>query len=652
MNFALPPIRHTVLAGLAAVFAFFPCGLCKAIDENKNGEPQWVSALDEKQVKRIGKWHEMSFRYAARPHLFTSANKTALEYHFDGTAVAIRLGNHAVSAYGVPNRGTLVATIDGKNKRVIQPLTSPREIVIARGLTEGQHLIRIEHQADGSNIGCRVEGFRAMSKTTSELFFNLSGVENVFLVDARAVLRKEGQIIRNTLVRNWLTGQCSLVGLPPGKGYTLEIQAIGWNTAHIDGISIEAEKATHIDPIFLNRDQATVTSRFRFPALNRQAIHKPGQSFRARFLGFQAEIDKVMLRRTVGPAVISRTLEFEEDEAAAYYYDREVVARLPTDMPPGIYDLNIQVADKSPSGKRTGICRSARSVHVVSDFPSDPVLVTFGHLDTAGQYQAEYLQRLATMANLLAPDLVLNSTAVNPAYISGALATLDMPYVINFGNHQFYGHEKWYGDPVGLVNFGPNFSVLNFGHPWHNDRSKADALLASIPDCRYKIINAFEANAPIEWLNQRRICMIHDAHGTGEKNTDIGTTPTRRVGKVNAISFRVVRLKDGRVISSSYKGDKIKPIPFGREETPPLRVQFEPENDGKHDEITATVTNDYEEAYPQCRLTFVLPKGRYSVDQGVIESSIASDDQKYVVLSVRVDVPEKNSIAVRVQHLR
>lgn len=646
MNPHISKLSHILCNCLAFAIVTLCSELIQAKDDSVNENTQWVSALDDSQINRIGAWQETSFRYAASPHLFTSSAKAALEFQFDGTAIAIRLGNHAVPAYGVPNRGKLVATIDGKFIRVIQPLASPREIIITRDLKPGTHLLRIEHQIDVTNSGCRVEGFRSFDKPTSDLNFNLSGEENAFLVDARAVLRKNGRIIRNTLIRNWLTGQCSLVGLPPGKDYSLEIQAIGWQSAHLDHISI-ATGPNVIDPIFLNRDPATITTRFRFPALNRQAIRKPGQSFRARFLGFQADIDKIELRRTVGPAEISRTLDFKEDQPAAYYYDREIVAKLPADMPPGIYDLSIQVSDKSPSGKRTGICRSARSVHVVSGFPTNPVLVTFGHLDTAGQYQAEYLERLASMANLLAADIVLDSTAVNPAYISGALAKLDMPYVINFGNHQFYGHEKWYGDPVGLINFGPNLSVLNFGHPWHDGQSKADALLASRPDCQYKIINAFEANAPIDLLNQHRVCLIHDAHGTGERVMELGSSPTLRVGKVNAVSFRVVRLKNGRVESSTYDGHKTASIPFGREETPPLRAQFEPANDGTHNNVTATVTNDYLESYPRCRLTFVLPNGQYSVDKGYIESSITSDDQKYVVLSIRVDLPAKKSITVR-----
>ena len=39
-----------------------------------------------------------------------------------------------------------------------------------------------------------------------------------------------------------------------------------------------------------------------------------------------------------------------EDIAAKYYYDREVVVTLPDDMPPGLYDLFVNVT----GGRRTG----------------------------------------------------------------------------------------------------------------------------------------------------------------------------------------------------------------------------------------------------------------------------------------------------------
>lgn len=605
----------------------------------------WISALDQTRVKRIGQWQETRFRYAAASHLLTNSDGAAMECRFRGSGVVVRFGNHAVPAYGVPNLGSITVTIDGQGGTEIVPRATPREVAIARSLDDGEHVLRLEHRAEGDGTGCRIEGFYVLDQPTGDLQFVVSGEENAFLVDARAVLRQGDHTIRDSLVRNWLTGQCSLAGLPPGDGYSLGVSAIGWNPVRIDDISVIANESSAIAPVFLHRDEATCIVRFRFPALNRPAIRKPGQTFRARFLGFEATIDEVQLRRTVGPAVISRQIEFEEDKAAAYYYDREIIARLPDDMPSGVYDLTIQVT----GGRRTGFCLSPRSVHVVQEYPVDPVLVTFGHLDTSGQYQAEYLERLVSMINLIAPDIVLNSNAVNPAYISGALSKLEMPYVINFGNHQFHGHEKWYGDSVDLVDFGPDLCILNFGHPWHVDRSKAESLLASSANCRHKIINAFEANAPIVWLDRHEVCMIHDAHGIGKKVMDMGATPTRRIGKVNAVSFRVVRFKDGRVASCTYNGHETAPIPFGREQEPPLRVQFSPANDGSHRDVTATVTNEYVEDFPDCRLTFVMPHGDYVTRRGRIESSIASDDKKYTVFTVRTDVPAEETVTVRMQ---
>jgi hypothetical protein len=606
---------------------------------------QWIAATDKAAVQRIGSWREERFRYAATSHLATRAIGASLECRFRGSGIILRLGDHAVPAYGVPNLGSLTVIVDGKYRQTIVPLTAAREIVIIRGLADGDHVIQIEHQAGAMGKGCRIEGFSILERPTGDIAFVVTGEDNAFLVDARAIVRQGERVIRNTLVRNWLTGQCRLAGIPPGNGYSLEIAAVGWKPTTIKGLTLEANKTTEPRPIFLRRDDATRTTQFRFPALNRPAIRKPGQDFRARVLAYKAPISGIRLIRHVGPAVISRRLTFVEDEQAAYYYDREVVATLPDDIPPGVYDLHITATDGQ--GRRRSFV-SPRSVHLVQEFPTDPVLVTFGHLDTSGQYQAEYLERLVSMVNLIAPDIVLNSTAVNPAYISGAMSKLCMPYVINFGNHQFPGHEKWYGDPVGMVNYGPDIFILNFGHPWHDDRSKAESLLASRPNCRHKIINAFESNAPIAWLDRHRVCMIHDAHGIGEKVMDIGSTPTRRVGKVNAVSFRVVRFHDGQVETCTYNGHDTAAIPFGREEVPPLRVRFSSANDGTRAGLTATITNEYLDPFPNCRLQFILLNGDFKVDNGRIESAIDSDNKRHTVLTVRIDVPAQQIVSVRV----
>ena len=601
---------------------------------------EWISALDTVRVLQSGTWWESQFRYARTACLETEDNGAALTFEFTGTGVALGLGQHAVSAYGKPSLGKLIVTVDDGSPRVLYPGNEAREVVLARGLTLGKHRVRVEHRQNRGETGCRISGFRVLAEHSGELSFVLNGEENGFFVDARAVVRQGDQVVRNTLVRNWLSGACRLTGLPAGKGYSLELIAYGWESQKIEEIAIQKGKETRLPPVYLHRNPETRPQGFRFPVLGHPDIRRPGESFRVRLGAYDHTIGQVKLSRRVGPATISRTVVFEEDPSAKFYYDREGTVKLPQDIPSGLYDLSIKV-----SGSRGDFTRqSPRSVYVVRDYPKDPVFMTFGHLDTQGQYQAEYERQLAEVANLIAPDMVLISNAVNPAYISGSHLVLEMPYAITFGNHQFYGHERWYGDQVGIIDHGPDLCILNFGHPWHVDLSQANALLSSRAKAKIKIINAFEHNAPVEtFLDRHKVKLIHDAHGPGEKVMTIGATPTTRVGKSNSSSFRVVRFKDGHVTSATYRGDTIAPIPFDRSGPPPLSVTYDPGNDGKHDRVTATVTNILEDAFPDCRVTFVLPAGAYAVDGGRLEAATTSDDERYTVLTIRVDVPAKGT---------
>ena len=162
-------------------------------------------------------------------------------------------------------------------------------------------------------------------------------------------------------------------------------------------------------------------------------------------------------------------------------------------------------------------------------------------------------------------------------------------------------------------------------------------------------MTGFEANAPVDFLNRHRVKLIHDAHGIGKKVMDIGVTPTRRVGKVNAISFRVVRFKDGRVVHCTYNGHETAAYPFARDETPPMRVSFAQPNDGTHRNQRATITNTYLEPFPNARITLVMPNRQVRISGGRLESTIISDDNKYRVLAIRTDVPAKDTAVVTIE---
>ena len=246
---------------------------------------------------------------------------------------------------------------------------------------------------------------------------------------------------------------------------------------------------------------------------------------------------------------------------------------------------------------------------------------------------------MIAVANIVAPDIFLMANACNAAYVAGALLDLDVPFLVTFGNHQLPGHESIFGEPVGIVDYGPNLSILNFGLEWDADISKADALLFARSDVKCKIINAFEHNAPVEdFLDKHEVRLIHDGHGPGAKVVEIGSTPTLRVGKISRAFFRVVRFQGLNPVSYTYNGHEEDPIPFDREASPSLKVHYDPDNDGTHDRVTAHITNDWKEAFPNARLTFLLRQGRYRAEGAQVESNIVSDDGEYSVLAVRVDI--------------
>ena len=375
------------------------------------------------------------------------------------------------------------------------------------------------------------------------------------------------------------------------------------------------------------------------------AVLRAGGSFATRVVLRGASVEAVVLQRRVGPAAISRQAVFTEDKAREYDGIAEGNVKTPSDAPPGLYDLVYRLDLK---GKRSEQL-SPRSVHIVSEFPTSPVFLTFGHMDTFGQEPAEYLERIADLSNLIAPDMVLVSNEVNAAYVSGALSRLDVPHFVNFGNHEVSGHEEWYGNAVSMTDFGPGLSILNLSHAWHGDLTHAYALLESRVKTPCKIINAFEHDAPVEELLDRyRIPFLHEAHGPNPKVMQIGTTPTQRAGKVNSESFRVVRFEGCRAVSFTYGGDKTAPIPLPRHEPPPMRLTFFPANDGAHGSVTAQIVNDWQQDFAGGRITFVLPNGEYTVNRGHIESAIPSDDSRFTVLAVRVDIPARRTITVTV----
>lgn len=602
---------------------------------------QWISARDATQMRPTGRWEWNSHRYAAESALATTEDGAALEFAFQGRAVVLCLDTLTPpNNYGPPELGALEVEVDGQLTAVIRPRESAGEIVLAQSERERSGRVRVTHRADRGGVGARIRGLRVATEPTGALAFAVGGAQNRGLLDVRAVVRQGGRVIRDVLVRNWLTGACRLAALPPGENYSIELRAAGWRSFQAGAITIRAGEETTLPAVYLARERDVPQDAFTFPVMGYAAVRLPGGNFRARFEASRAEIRRVRLVRRVGPATISRTCSFVEDPAAAFYYHREGTVVAPADTPPGAYDLEIMLADER--GVRALV--SPRAVAIVASFAIDPVFVSWGHLDTWGQYQAEYVERLVAVANLLAPDMVLVSNEGNPAYAAGALYGLEQPFVVNFGNHRGPEPGPWFGAQVGAVDFGGAFTVVNVGQAWDRDPVEADKLLRERHATRVKILNAFESNAPVrDFLDRHGVALIHYAHGPGPAVASLGATPTIRVGKSNSDSFRVIRFKAGRPVTYTYRGHATAPVPFPRGGPAPVAVEYAPANDGAHREVTARFRNDLDEDFPAARATFVLPRGVYRVSGGTIEHAVDDDAGRHTVVTARFDLPRKSS---------
>ena len=596
----------------------------------------WTSA-EGTQVKTTGEWIDDRFRFADAAHKYTTEDRASLTYRFTDPNIAVRLAGQNTTSYpgtGLPSHGKVAIFIDGKFVKEIFPAENGREILAGSALDPGEHELKLVHMVVGDSAGVRVEGFLTSQSPIGLVSLTVTGELQELLNDVRVDVSSAGNVIRSGIGRNWLSGQTA-VAVPADHKYSLKINALGWDSQTVSCPVIKAGNHQRIDPVYLRRDPATEQYRFRYPRLNNQQIQRAGSTFPARFLGFDTEIREVRIRRRNQNAVFTRVLAFTEDKNKAFYYDRQINVTLPEDTPTGVYDLEIDIA----GGRRTSTCRSPSSVIVVKDFPENPCFVTFGHLDTSGQYQAEYMQRIATMANIIGADMVLISNSVNAAYISGALKRLQIPYVVNFGNHQMLGHQRWYGPNLGSISFGPNIAVLNYGAPWHTGIEKVVTELEKHQEKTIKIINAFEHNAPPEILDAFQITLIHDAHGPGEKVTNMGNTPTKRVGKSNSISFRLVEINQGKVVSATYKDHPTAPIPFTREQVSPVRIEMLKAN-------RATIINEYEQAFANSRITFLVPPGNYKPSTGTITSQAISDDHSLLEVEVRLKLEAQSRIPV------
>ncbi|HRQ90575.1 MAG TPA: hypothetical protein PLA50_17405, partial [Bacteroidia bacterium] len=77
--------------------------------------------------------------------------------------------------------------------------------------------------------------------------------------------------------------------------------------------------------------------------------------------------------------------------------------------------------------------------------------------------------------------------------------------------------DRWYGDPLGVVELGPDLAILNYGWSWNPEHNRAAideaaARFEPFRQHRIRVLNAYEGDAPKDLLERFGFALVHSAH--------------------------------------------------------------------------------------------------------------------------------------------
>jgi hypothetical protein len=596
-----------------------------------------IEAENPHLVKRYGDWVLKAYpdtsplRGIFCRYLALISGEGSLEFSFTGRSLSILL----LSTWEFPGpmngcvdfSGKVTVTVDGEKIKEVKTENCSQEVLIKNDLSPGEHQVKVEAQA-APNGWVMIDKFRVGNFSFGSIKFNIQAEEAYFLNDLRAVLIKDGEKYLSKIIGNGISGECLLTGLRAGR-YDLSVSAKGWENLEIKGIEVKEGEEKNLGEFFLKRKKRCQRiSKILYPIRNNIKFIKPGEVFTIDTRFEKNEISNVYLK----------TKYFRQSLAIKKIEDlgevRRIFVQVPPDSPYDFYDLLVN-DEISP-----------QSVRVYKEFPEKFYLVSFGHLDIWGQEPAEWLSCLGEIINLINPEFVLIANEMNWAYVSGALSHLQVPYFITTGNHSYPDFEDYYGERISYFDYGRircvNYGLLNWSL---EGRNKVKEIFSNCPpEIQFRIINAYEyTSSMIDLLNECRVNLIHEAHGEeGQKKMDVGTTPTRRLGKINRESFRLIKIEGNKIVKDTYNNHPVEALPFPRVGKIPLTIQFTPANDGTNKIIEAKINNSWEEVFEKAKIRFYLPKGKYKVSKGEIFQTFDATEKEMTIVDVKINIPARS----------
>lgn len=167
------------------------------------------------------------------------------------------------------------------------------------------------------------------------------------------------------------------------------------------------------------------------------------------------------------------------------------------------------------------------------------------------------------------------------------------------------------------------------------------------------------------FCNNNKIELVLCGHTHKDKLTTLGTTPTN-VCETAAVCFaeywspgypppntamtklRIIEVKNNKIASNQSVNimDYIQ-VMKGQNDGKFLTVTYNKPNNGKETTNTATINNKIDYSFTGCKIRFVMPKGKYTIDKGTLLQSFSND--MVSVYDVKIPVGPSSSISVTIK---
>jgi hypothetical protein len=168
------------------------------------------------------------------------------------------------------------------------------------------------------------------------------------------------------------------------------------------------------------------------------------------------------------------------------------------------------------------------------------------------------------------------------------------------------------------------------------------------------------------FCNKNRVKLALCGHTHVDNLTVIGTTPTKVYetayvcfaeywspayappAKSGMTKLRIIEIKDNEIASNQSVDimDYIQ-VMKGNSDGKFLNTSYDKPNNGKNNFNTATLKNKIDYNFTACKIRFVMPKGKYSIDNGTLLQSFSNDTVS--VYDVKIPVAASSSVSVTIK---